>query len=495
MQRRIFWNTALSGVQVVVNGIAMIVLYRLVYGWLGSALGGVWGLVLAWTSAAGVASLGLAGGVTRFVALYDTRGDAPQAARMVETAMLTVGLVLLPTLALAWPLVGWLLARIYGGDAALLAAALDVLPYALASFWLTSIALVALSGIDGLQRVAVRNVLVMAGAISLLALALWRVPRAGLVGLAQAQVGQNALLLIAAWTVLGRLMPARRRLLLRWRWADLREMLGYGAGVQAISASYMLFEPVTKGLIAAYNPGAVFFFDMAHKLVSQVRAVVATAHAALVPTLTAWHETDAARTRRFYADSCRAMLLIVAVGWPVLAGAGPYVSALWLGTYEPFFAFSLATLATGWMLNLLVNPAYYDNMGSGGLAPNVVGHVLIGVLNAGLGWLGGWWLGPEGVVVAFVVALLAGSGYILWQYERSRGLRVRAWLEKGTLMLLAGNAVVAAGVAWSWYGVPGARAWWIVPLAVGWLTALAPFVLRHPLARKLTRQARPAEAA
>jgi O-antigen/teichoic acid export membrane protein len=459
MKGRLLLNTGLSAVQVVVNAVAMLVLYGWVYDLLGARVGSVWSVVLAWTSAASVASLGLSGGVAKFVAQYDARDDRRHAARLVETAALSVaGLLIVVLLLIRVPL-DWLLGRIYADEPDLLVSAVELLPYALGSFWLASVGLVILSGIDGLQRVSVRNVLVMVGSLILLALT-WRwMPGQGLIGLAKAQVVQNAFLVVGGWIGLRVLLPALHVLPAFWRWAHLREMLGYGVGAQAISLAQMLFEPTAKGFLAASNPASALFFDMAHKLVGQSRAVITTAHAALVPTLSNWNERAPERLRSTYLVSCRLMLLVVAIGLPALVGLAPYISTWWLGTHEPLFVVFLCLLAGGWMLNLLNNPAYFDNMGSGALRDNVVGHALTGVLNLVFGWIALQTIGDVGVAVAFVVALLAGNAYVLVRFERRSGIASADWIEGPTLALLGLNSAGAGMLLWAFYATASPTVW------------------------------------
>ena len=75
--------------------------------------------------------------------------------------------------------------------------ALELLPWALGSLWLTMIAGVYQAGLDGYQRMDLRTTLVMMSTILYLLLALAFVPAHGLMGLAWAQLVQSAVLLVA----------------------------------------------------------------------------------------------------------------------------------------------------------------------------------------------------------------------------------------------------------------------------------------------------------
>ncbi len=492
-QRRILLNVGFSGVQVLVVSGVMLVLYRFLYVQLGPAVAGVWALVLSWNSVTSVASLGLAGSTARYVALYCARADEEAARRAVDTTVLTVGVLLLIVLPLLYPLFYQGLALIYepGEEAALLESARSILPYALGSFWLLAVGMAVLSAIDGLERVSVRNGLMMGASVLYLALTLLWVPERGLIGLAQAQLVQAGVLLVAAWITLRLLFPRVGWFPLRWSWASLREMIGYGTGIQIISTTQLLFEPVTKSLLASINPGAVFFFDMAHKLAVQSRSVIATAHSGLVPTLTALEEEAPDRLRDVYRVSCRFMLLIVVVALPLLVGLIPYISVVWLGAYEPTFVRFAAVLAFAWFLNLIANAAYYDNWGTGRLGGNIAGHVVTAAVNVALGWTLGRVWGADGVVLAFAVALLAGNAVTLFAYQRREHVSTRSWLEWSSLGLFVGGSLLAAATWTAWFRLPAVEGWWLFALAPLWIALLSVPLWHHPLVREARTWLRP----
>jgi len=74
-------------------------------------------------------------------------------------------------------------------------------------------------------------------------------------------------------------------------------------------------------------------------------------------------------------------------------------------------------LAIGWFLNTLSAPAYYANLGIGELRWNVVGFIVILLLNGILGFLLGVFYDGIGVVIAFVVSLAFGGSIIYFAYH------------------------------------------------------------------------------
>jgi O-antigen/teichoic acid export membrane protein len=142
-----------------------------------------------------------------------------------------------------------------------------------------------------------------------------------------------------------------------------------------------------------------------------------------------------------------------------------------------------------WAANIIAGPAYFTNLGTGQVAWNTLSHVLMGVLNASLGWLLGRWYGAHGVAFGYAIALVSGSAMLIAVFgyrQRQPGALMREHLP----LVLASLAVASIG--------------WLVPLQamarepamllLGLL--LPPLVLAasawcHPLRRQLLDSLRP----
>src|SRR5690554_1215540 len=190
-----FTRNAFASVTQTVGGAALLfVLYRYINMTLGVEQLGVWSVVLATVAASHLADLGLSAGVTRFVARDRARGQDTRAGQVIDTVVLTMAaLVAL----LGWPLFllgKALLPLFFGGEH--LSLALDVLPWALVSLWLTMLSTVLQGGLDGCQRMDLRAGLVLFGQLVLLGMAIWLIPIYGLIGLAWAQITQGVLLVV-----------------------------------------------------------------------------------------------------------------------------------------------------------------------------------------------------------------------------------------------------------------------------------------------------------
>lgn len=488
-KRRLFINALASVIQVIVNGGAFFVLYRFLYDTLGVADVGVWATVLTTTSVSHLANLGLTGSTLIYVARYRAQEQPERVQAVVETSVVSIAVFMGTALALTFPLleriVPWII-----NDAAKIPVALAVLPYALLSFWCTSVATVVLSALEGFERIDVRQGLTMLSALVYLGLCVLLVPHHGLLGLAYAQVAQAALLLLAGWVALKWTFRPLPLLPLRWSRPVFGEMLHYNLQFQAMSLTQMLFEPTTRALMARLGGlEAAGFFEMAHKMVLQLRALIITAHQAILPAIAGLRETAPEMLREVYRVSFRLVLFLVAAALPFLIAATPVVSELYLGAYQPTFMLYTTLLLVGWFLNILGAPAYFAYMGTGALRWNVLGHLITAVLNLALGVVLGLAFGGVGIVVAFVTALLVGSAATARAYEREQGFRLAELWQRDSFLLglaaLGGMGLLLSLYFWVLHPWPALV---LVPLfAALYLTIVAWPMWRHDMRRQLVR--------
>lgn len=468
-KKRLSRNVLANVLQLLASAALLFALYRYINATLGVEQLGVWSVVLATASASRLADMGLSAGVTHFVARYRARGKPGRAVQVIDTAALTLMATVGAVLPLLYPLLAKLLPQLF--DAAHVTQAQEILPYALVSFWLTSVAAVFQGGLDGCQRMDLRAGLMVAGQVLLLALALWLVPKFGLVGLAWAQIGQGLFLVVAGRFLLRRTLPQLPWLMWRWRMRVLREMLGYGANVQAAALFMLFFDPVTKALMARFGGAAAAgYFEMANQVVLRVRSLIVAANQAVVPHVATVAVTEPGRLERLYHESMR---LLVVVSLPVFALLFAWADGIvWLlvDRYQPELVVSIGILAIAWGSNIFAGPAYFANMGVGRVGWNTVSHLVMGVLNVGLGWLLGKHFGAHGVMSAYVIALIVGSWVLVAVYHRSNGLSWSSVFAREHLWLAFGCVAVAA-------------LGWVVPLrpSAGEQFTLAAGLLLPPL--------------
>lgn len=482
MARSTARNALANVLQMLIGAVLLFVLYRYISTTLGVDKLGVWSVVLATASASRLADLGLSAGVTRFVARDLALEQPHKAAQVVETGIVTLAVLVALVLAGVYPFLNLLLAHLF--DAVYLPQALKILPFALVSLWLTIVASVAQSGLDGCQRMAPRAVLVVLGQGLMVMLAFALVPQWGLVGLAWAQIGQGIFLLVGGWLVLRRSLPELSLTPWRWNRPVFREMLGYGANVQAANVLMMLFDPLTKALMAKFGgPAAAGYFEIANQVVLRARSLIVAANQAIVPKIANMVETAPMQLPELYRENIRMLVLVALPIHALLFAWSGLLSQLLLGAYQVQFVFFLQLSALAWLVNIFAASAYFVNMGTGSVGLNTLSHVAMGVLNLLLGWILGEMYGAVGVALGYALALMMGSLLLIVVFQMRHAIR---WRE---LMLVEHLPLAAVFLAISLFGGVGfdliktdwgAYTRWSVTVILP-LLALSVVLWAHPL--------------
>jgi O-antigen/teichoic acid export membrane protein len=113
MQKRlIFINAFMSIAQVFIVGITLFFLYRFLLKTIGVEQFGIWSLVLATTSIAQVANLGISGSIVKFVAKYSARGEYHNISKIIQTAVISLAVIIGFVVLLCYPLIEWFLSLI-----------------------------------------------------------------------------------------------------------------------------------------------------------------------------------------------------------------------------------------------------------------------------------------------------------------------------------------------------------------------------------------------
>ena len=429
--------------QMGLSAVLLFLLYRYLASTLGVSKLGIWSVVLASASASRLVDLGLSASVTRFVAKYIALYQPRRAAEAIETAALTLSVVLALVLPVVYPFLSKILSHLFAAE--YLPDALSLLPYALLSLWFSIVAEVFQSGLDGCQRMDVRAGLVLVGQTLLLALAFWLVPYFGLIGLAWAQIGQGTFLLILGWWLLRRRLPQLFRVPWRWKRDTFREMLGYGVNVQLASLSMILFDPLTKVLMAKFGGAtSAGYFEMANQVVVKGRALIVSANQAIVPKVAQITEFLPQRLTTIYYENMQLIALVTLPAFTLLFAWASIASRLLLGGYNSVFVFFMQIATVAWALNTFASPAYFANLGTGHVGWNTLSHVTMGGLNVILGFFLGSRFGAKGVAFGYAGSLVVGSWLLIAIFHKLNAVSWGALFSREHLGLASASMFILA---------------------------------------------------
>jgi len=438
-KRKVVINALAALLQSVLTGVSLFILYKFLIFSLGADSFGIWSLVMAFSSFAQFANLGLSGTVVKYVAGHIARGDTHKAAEVIQTAAISIFTITGVIVFFAEPVLEMVLPLFIAGYP--LAQATELLPWALLSFWLMAMAAVFLSALDGYFCVVLKSsILVLVSVLNLL-LCLYTVPVYGVKGVAYSTVFANFIALLFGWIAIRNKNVELPAIPYKWRKAVFLEIIGYAGSFQLISIAGMFGESIIKAFLGKFGSlASVGYYEMATRLVLQIRGLLISAYQVLVPFLANLNERDPGKVMHVYR---KAYSLLYYLAFPVfllLAISMPLVSIIWIGYVDELFVFLGRLVVLGWFLNTLAVPAYVLSLGLGDLRWNVRGHALTALLNIGFGYLGGVFFGISGVVAAAVVSLVLGSILISIPVTLSRGVSISEYIpadSRGMTLLLS----------------------------------------------------------
>lgn len=417
MKTNLAANAMANVAQMLLSALILFFLYRYINQTLGVDKLGVWSVVLATASASRLADLGLGVGVTRFVAQHLALNQPESASAIVETALITIAIVLAAGLLVFYPAFQSVLNKIF--QDAELEQALAILPYALLSLWLSMLGTIVQSGLDGCQRMVGRAAIGIVSQVCMLLFVLVWVPSDGLLGLAYAQILQAMLLFLISWFYLRSSLKNLSMFPFVWKLNVFKNMFNYGANVQLASLSILLFEPLTKAFMAKFGGAeAAGWFEIANQVVLKVRALLMAANQAIVPRVTQLNEQDDEEFKKIYAENIKVLVFFAIPLHALLMASSGVVSVLLLGVFDINFVAILQIVICAWLVNVFTFPAYFIGLGVGRVGLNTVAHFIIGFVNMLLGFGLGEMFGVFGVVTASAVALCVGSIVLIVVFQK-----------------------------------------------------------------------------
>lgn len=485
MNRKLSRNVLSAAIQLLTQTLVLVVLYRFLLDTIGVERLGIWSIVLAAASAARVSELGMAGSVTKYVAGYRAKGDYQAAAESLQTAALSLAGALGVILIAIYPGLLWALPHILPPEG--LKEGQVILPYGMLSLWLTAVASIWMSGLDGCLRTDLRAGILISGSVIYLLVSFASVSHYGLVGLAAAQVVQGMMLLIVGWLVIRRIMGLSHVVPAQWSNVRFKEMFKYGLNFQINSVVMLLFEPITKVLLGRFGElSAAGYFEMAQRLVMTVRGLIVESNRVIVPVFASM-DAQGGDVLGLYIRNMRYLLLLVTPVFSTLLAFIPTVSELWIGSFQwQFFVMSIF-LTLGWYVNSIGAPAYFAYLGQGKLTWVTVGHVAMGTSNIVAGMVLGYLHGWQGVIFAFMASLLIGSVIPIWAYHREHRLKVMRMLLSYDGFLIAicfGVASIALSLSIISPGVGENLGTHIFLTAVAMAITVTISIWFHPLLQK-----------
>lgn len=489
MHNRLLINALSTVGQVVVSGLTYFFLYGIWVRELGAKQLGVWSIIWTTTYFAAMANSGVPVGIVKFIAEAHVQSDMAKARSIITMSIgITAVLNLLICVVLYFNAF-WLFHFLISSPSEA-ATAMAIFPYALGAFWLLNIANVFLFTLDGFQANYLRSILNIAGSFCLFISAYFFLHK-GLWGVALAHIVYTVFTLIGSIFLVIYYLKSPNFLSFEFDKQLFNDFFKYSIKSQIASITTLLYDPITKFFLAKYSSlDAVGFYEMANRLVTQIRSIIVTANQVMVPKIVETSINATSNFQRLYTMMFRLLTIISTPLLFLFYFFAPFISLVWIGKIETFFVLSVYTLVIGWYLNTLSVPAYISNMGVGQLRHNIIQHISTAVLNVIFGIVGGYVLQGYGVVSAWAISLTISSGILIYLFHQKHHLDFNILRFEGDYGYFMSLLTLIIGSSISNYILSKDYSHWMVVLVcycliyVGWLSWIVkntPFILEMRL--------------
>ena len=435
-RKRITLNIVFSVIQTAFIGITYFFLYRYMLQYLGEKEMGVWAIVLSVSSVANIANMGIGTSVVRLTAKFTVANDKVSINKLIHTALVFLGMTFLGIAIVLYVVSPYWLGVVIQQD--FYQTAIMLIPYSLAGLWINAISGVLLSCLDGFQKNFIRSILYVVSCLLLLLLSFYFVPKYGILGIAFAQLAQAVFLFFSALITLKLVFREMKIFPLRWDKVIFKNIFSIGMKEQVISLCQLCFDPLTKSMLGSFGSlSLVTYYEMANRLVLQMRSLLVSANQVFIPVFATIDEKSSREQKHALFQKVFSLNLVSTLLWAVLlAGTLIPVSHLWIGSFQIDFLASGLCLIIAYSFNILCSPAYFANAGAGKLNDNVIGNVIICLVNLLLGYVLGFFFGGYGVLVAWSLALAIGSQYIITVYNRKHNVPIQTLFSRVEFWLL-----------------------------------------------------------
>lgn len=412
-------NTVFVLMQSVCAILTMLLSYRIVLSFHSQELLGLWALLTGIIAVSRV--LDFSGGtLPRFVSLAQKENDAALTADFIDTTAIALFFFYAAIMLIAWLPFRWVIKAAV--DTGYVELGLTVLPFMLLNVFVTVISISMASALDGFMRADLRAKIMIAGFFIQVVWNLILIPEYGIIGFAIAQIIQFISVFAICRFLLKRRIPELGWLPLRWSPGCFRKSLGYGLQMQAVSLSSSFIEPAIRLFANAFGGLAfVALYDIANKIIVQVRVLAISAISPTVPIFAAAEDLIVEERVALVSRTNRNTVLLASV---LILGASvgaPILGLFLLGQIEPTFIYLCAILLAGQFLTIPTLVQYFHALAIAKMKWNIMGLLLTGALTVTLSYILGSHWGGLGVAAASVMAAAIGSYFALYKNARMTG--------------------------------------------------------------------------
>jgi O-antigen/teichoic acid export membrane protein len=309
-----------------------------------------------------------------------------------------------------------------------------ITPTMAATFWLTSVTSITLSAFLGFERPEIKALLTISASALFLVLAVLMAPVHGVVGVVHAQFFQVLTATVCSLTLFYLLIMRPHKG--KFQFVILTRMMRFGARASLIGAMQLSIEPVSRLLVSSFGGlASVAVFEIAARLISTLRNVIASAGQVVVPKFASMAHDDV-MTGKALREIELHFILLGLFGFSLLLSATPLISILLMGQFETSFTWIMWILSLGWLANLFSAPAYLLFLARRETRPLLLSQGTMLLLLCGMGIGLGHLAGILGTLFGISIALATASLYLWLCAKRLRNQESRVEIAEKSVMII-----------------------------------------------------------
>lgn len=388
---------------------------------LGSMQFGVWALTGVLYTYAQLSDFGISQALIKFVAELDAKKEIQRINEMISTALALYLLLGAFGVLLFLLLREILVIRLFHIPMEFRDEARFVFTGAILVSIMNLIFSVFESILKGLQRMELTStVTAVTQILSALGVFIMLESGYGLKGLILKNAVIAILLGVASLYLARRVFPSLRLTPALFRMQRAKEILRFGANIQAVNMVVLLLDPFNKILLSNFlSLNFVTYYEVASRIISQVISFFQALADSIYPAVAEIQATrDEKAVSQLHLRSIRYLTLFsLPVFTLVVMLAHPFIR-VWLGAGYETSASTLQILAIAWFVSMLVTPAYLIARGIGSPHLSMYSSLATGMLSVFLSVLLITTIGYYGAVLGNALSIILGSILMFFLFHR-----------------------------------------------------------------------------
>ena len=347
-------------VQIIITSIVTFLSFRILLSSITISYFGTVTMVLTLANLERILELGIGTSLIKNTAEKNTLDQKIYLSELIESAMISTFLLLLTgslfIFGLAPNYLKWFVDPSQHGDI------LKFLPYGLLTAGLSIMSTLTAGVLDGLQLMVARAKIAIVSNLLSLILVYILIPRFGIIGYFVAQMAQWFFYLSITFLLVRRYFPLIPLIPHKLRLPIIRPLYSYGSHIQYAHTTSLIIDIATKSLLSKYSSLAlVGLFDLAQRIMLQIRNILLAANQAMIPRLIELSIKNIYLFDVFFQSQVKNNFKHSLILFTILSIWAVPISFFFLSALDMNFIIMYHLLLVTWTVNMCSLPYYFLN--------------------------------------------------------------------------------------------------------------------------------------